>query len=71
MVKTVFNRIENSGENMEYSLKVSCCEIYNEHVRDLILTKKNNLQIHLAEKGSGFYVKDLSEHYCISEKEVF
>ncbi len=43
MVKTVFNRIENSGENMEYSLTVSCCEIYNEHVRDLIITKKNNL----------------------------
>lgn len=43
MVKTVFNRIENSGENMEYSLKVSCCEIYNEHVKDLIITKKSNL----------------------------
>ena len=43
MVKTIFNRIENSGDNMEYSLTVSCCEIYNEQVRDLIITKKNNL----------------------------
>lgn len=30
MIKTVFNRILNSPEHMEYALRVSCCEIYNE-----------------------------------------
>jgi|TARA_B110000305_G_C18820457_1_gene351094 hypothetical protein len=35
MVRTVYNRIENAPEEMEYSVKVSMCEIYNEKIKDL------------------------------------
>jgi kinesin family protein 5 len=36
MVRTVFNRIESANENMEFSVKVSMCEIYNERIKDLL-----------------------------------
>jgi kinesin family protein 5 len=46
MVRTVFNRIENSSENMEFAVKVSFCEIYNERIKDLLNPKLDNLKIH-------------------------
>ena len=55
MVKTVFNRIENSSENMEFAVKVSFCEIYNERIKDLLDPKKDNLKIH-EEKQKGVYI---------------
>lgn len=55
MVRTVFNRIENAGEEMEFSVKVSMCEIYNEKIKDLFDTKKDNLKIH-EEKSKGVYI---------------
>ena len=50
MVRTVFNRIETANENMEFSVKVSMCEIYNEKIKDLLDPRKDNLKIH-EEKG--------------------
>jgi len=55
MVRTVFNRIENAGENMEFAVKVSFCEIYNERIKDLLNPKLDNLKIH-EEKGKGVYI---------------
>ena len=37
MVRTVFNRIETASENIEFTVKVSMIEIYNERIRDLLL----------------------------------
>lgn len=70
MVKTVFNRIENSSENMEFAVKVSFCEIYNERIKDLLDPKKDNLKIH-EEKQKGVYIQDVTERYCCDEAEVF
>lgn len=39
MVRTVFNRIETSGENIEFAISVSMCEIYNERIKDLLNPK--------------------------------
>lgn len=55
MVRTVFNRIETANENMEFSVKVSMCEIYNEKIKDLLDPRKDNLKIH-EEKGKGVYI---------------
>ena len=55
MVRTVFNRIENADENIEFTVKVSMCEIYNEKIKDLQNPKQNNLKIH-EEKGKGVYI---------------
>ena len=60
MVRTVFNRIETANENMEFSVKVSMCEIYNEKIKDLLDPRKDNLKIH-EEKGKGVYIQDATE----------
>jgi len=45
MVRTIFNRIDNSNENNEYTVKVSMCEIYMEKIKDLLDSTKVNMQI--------------------------
>lgn len=70
MVRTVFNRIENADVNIEFQVKVSMCEIYNEKIKDLQNPKMNNLKIH-EEKGKGIYIQDIKETYCTCEDDVF
>lgn len=70
MVRTVFNRIETSSENIEFSVKASMCEIYNEKIKDLIDPKKNDLKIH-EEKNKGIYIQHITENWCIDETEVY
>lgn len=55
MVRTVFSRIENASENVEFTVKVSMSEIYNERIKDLLDPMKDNLKIH-EEKGKGVYI---------------
>lgn len=70
MVRTVFNRIETASENIEFSVKVSMCEIYNEKIRDLFDPRKDNLKIH-EEKSKGVYIQDITERWCVDETEVY
>jgi kinesin family member 5 len=70
MVRTVFNRIETANENMEFSVKVSMCEIYNEKIKDLLDPRKDNLKIH-EEKGKGVYIQDATENWCTDESQVY
>lgn len=46
MVKGIFARIIEAPEDVEFSMKVSFLEIYNEKIRDLLDPKKVNLKIH-------------------------
>ena len=43
MVKTVFNFIEDSTQNIEFRIKISIVEIYMEKIRDLLDNSKANL----------------------------
>lgn len=70
MVRTVFNRIDNADENLEFAVKVSMCEIYNEKIKDLQNPKQDNLKIH-EEKSKGVYIQDITETYCADESEVY
>lgn len=70
MVRTVFNRIENLSQNIEFTVKVSMAEIYMEHIKDLLDTTKVNLQIK-EDRQRGIYIKDLTERYIGSEEEVY
>ena len=45
MVWTIFTKIENSNENIEFTVKVSMVEIYMEKIWDLLDTTKQNMQI--------------------------
>jgi kinesin family member 5 len=70
MVRTVFNRIENLSQNVEFTVKVSMAEIYMEHIKDLLDTTKVNLQVK-EDRQRGIYIKDLTERYIGSEEEVY
>jgi len=70
MVRTIFNRIENSTENIEYTVKVSMCEIYMEKLIDLLDSSKTNLQIK-QDKVRGIFIKDITERYIACEEEVY
>lgn len=68
--KTIFEEIQESEQELEFSVKVSFCEIYLEKIRDLLNPRKTNLKIS-EDKTRGVFIKDLSEYYVASENEVF
>lgn len=70
MVRTIFNRIETASENIEFTVKISMCEIYNERIKDLMDPTKDNLKIH-EEKSKGVYIQDVTEIYCSEEGEIY
>lgn len=71
MVRTVFNRIETASESIEFSVKVSMCEIYMEKIKDLIDPSKDNLRIHEDKGKQGVYIQDITENYVAAEDEVY
>ena len=70
MVTGFFEKIADQPEDIEFSIRVSFLEIYNEKIKDLLDPKKNNLKIH-EEKSKGIYVKDMTESYVACEDEVY
>jgi kinesin family member 5 len=62
MIQTVFNKIESSSENVEFTLKVSMMEIYLENVKDLLNPTKDRLIIKQDPK-KGIFIPDLTERY--------
>ncbi len=70
MVRTVFARIEAADMQIEFNVKISMIEIYNERIRDLLDPTKDNLSVH-QEKGKGIYVRDVTETYVGNESEVY
>ena len=55
MVKTVFERIENASENIDFTVKVSMVEIYMERIKDLFDPSKINLKV-VEDKFKGLYI---------------
>jgi kinesin family protein 5 len=55
MVKTVFDKIENASEDIEFTVKISMIEIYMEKIKDLLDSTKTNLKIH-EDKVKGIYI---------------
>lgn len=70
MISTVFDKIETADENVEFSVKVSYCELYLEKINDLIDLEKKSLKIR-QERSRGVYIAGLSEHYVASDFDVF
>ncbi|GLH01411.1 hypothetical protein R5R35_009502 [Gryllus longicercus] len=65
----IFNYISRS-KNMQYLVRTSYLEIYQEEIRDL-LSKDRRKTYELREAaGIGVYVKDLSSFVCKSAKEI-
>ncbi|GJJ12132.1 hypothetical protein Clacol_006373 [Clathrus columnatus] len=70
IAEQIFTSIIESDPHLEYLVKVSYMEIYLERIRDLLTPQNDNLQIH-EEKSKGVYVKNLSDFYVGSAKEVY
>lgn len=70
LVEKIFESIKNSNSNIEFHVKVSYMEIYQEKIRDLLNHSEDNLQIH-EEKNRGVYVKGLTEINVASVSDVF
>lgn len=70
MVNTVFEKIRNASDHLEFSVKVGYAEIYMEKVKDLLDPAKSNLKVH-EDKARGVYIADLTEEYVAGEAEVY
>ncbi|KAG9119887.1 hypothetical protein FRC07_004867, partial [Ceratobasidium sp. 392] len=70
ITEQIFTSIVESEAHLEYLVKVSYMEIYLERIRDLLAPQNDNLQVH-EEKNKGVYVKNLSDYYVGSAKEVY
>ncbi|KAJ8462211.1 hypothetical protein ONZ45_g18019 [Pleurotus djamor] len=70
ITEQIFQSIVESDPHLEYLVKVSYMEIYLERIRDLLAPQNDNLQVH-EEKSKGVYVKNLSDYYVSSAREVY
>eukprot|EP00929_Paragymnodinium_shiwhaense_P119405 TRINITY_DN912_c0_g4_i1.p1 TRINITY_DN912_c0_g4~~TRINITY_DN912_c0_g4_i1.p1 ORF type:complete len:686 (+),score=178.33 TRINITY_DN912_c0_g4_i1:234-2291(+) len=70
MVWSIFEGIYNAEEHIEFMVKVSIVEIYNERIRDLLDPKKDNLKIH-EDKARGIFIGEVTESYAGCEQEIF
>ncbi|CAD8151185.1 unnamed protein product [Paramecium pentaurelia] len=69
VIDFLFNCIlEDSSENVEYLVKCSYLEIYNEHIIDLLNPQLGNLQLR-EDLKKGVYVEQLSEEVCTNVTE--
>src|SRR4051812_34551017 len=62
LVEDIFNAIDDSDEWMQFTIKTSYVEIYQEKVKDLINPVKENLKIR-ESPASGVWLEDVSELY--------
>ena len=60
MMISVFETISKSSDEIEFVVKCSYLEIYNEKVQDLLDPNKTNLLIK-EDKDKGIYIQDLTE----------
>mmetsp|Transcript_7168 Transcript_7168/g.15584 ORF Transcript_7168/g.15584 Transcript_7168/m.15584 type:complete len:682 (+) Transcript_7168:136-2181(+) len=70
MVWSIFDGIYHADEHIEFLVKVSIVEIYNERIRDLLDPKKDNLKVH-EDKVRGVFIGEVTETYVGCEQEIF
>lgn len=70
MVWSIFDGIYHADEHIEFLVKVSIVEIYNERIRDLLDPTKDNLKVH-EDKARGVFIGGVTESYVGCEQEIF
>jgi len=65
MMVRVFENIEKANDEIEFIVKCSYLEIYNEKVQDLLDPNKSNLLVK-EDKDKGIYIQDLTEVFIIT-----
>jgi len=70
MTRYLFHKIKNlENSEVEYVIKASIIEIYNEKIRDLLDSSKTNLQVR-EDKAKGIFIDDLSQFHVDSAEKV-
>ncbi|KAA6396055.1 MAG: putative Kinesin heavy chain [Streblomastix strix] len=67
--KFIFSQIASNSNHVEFAVKCSFLEIYNEKIRDLLNPKQTNLQIR-ESPTIGVYVGDATENSVTQEDEI-
>ena len=65
----IFDKINSISNNIEFSVKCSYYQIYNEKIQDLLDTRKTDLQIR-EDKNKGIWVDNCTEIYVSNSKEM-
>jgi len=68
MVEHLFDSILEFDERVEFILRVSYIEIYNEKIRDLLQPSNSNLRVR--ENQQGVYVESCANPFCGSPEEI-
>ena len=69
IVEAVFEGIQASDASINFTVKVSYVEIYNEKIRDLMDHDKQNLRIR--ESPTGVWIEDVTQTYVSSTEQVY
>jgi kinesin family protein 5 len=69
-VYSIFEGIYSAPQHIEFVVKCSLVEIYNERIRDLLNLEKDNLLIR-EDRVRGVFIADVTEVYVDSEKMIF
>lgn len=69
VMNRLFEMIDQASENIEFSIKVSFLEIYNERIQDLLNPLNSNLKIK-ENKLNGVFVDECTEVYVSSPQEM-
>lgn len=66
----IFQHIMHECDEVEYTIKCSFLEIYQEKICDLFDPSKQDLPIRESPK-KGIYVENITEEYCADDKDIF
>lgn len=66
----LFQLIEERGSEFEYTVEVSLLEIYNESIRDLLVTRQTKKLEIKRDASTGMHVPGLTMVKCTSHEEV-
>jgi len=70
MVKSVFERIQQASESIEFTVKVSMLEIYCENLKDLLNPIKDKMIIK-QDPIKGIFIPDLTEKYISEANDIY
>lgn len=65
IVGKLFDKVREADSSIEFSIQVSCIEIYLERIRDLLDPTKQNLQIRQS-RSKGLYIDGVTEEAIAS-----
>ena len=70
LVDAIFTGIAQSSDQIEFTVKLSYVEIYNERIQDLLTASSSPSPLKIREGPRGVYIENVTERYVSSYKEV-